>query len=454
MFKLSLLAGDAWSPVKREDLCMPKPVQRPWVKRGLVCAAGAALLGGSALARTHARRDEAFTIALIPDTQNYVDYSHQKAEGFAFDAKELFLEQLQYVSDHLKSQGGDIAFVSGLGDIWQHQSLRIDPEHEARGFKWIANPLMDKALGAPSPRVQQIEMPSARQGYQLIAGKTPFSVVPGNHDYDAMWTDVNHPPSAAMHSLADLGMMHAGGLTNFVSVFGAESNFFRGKHWYVASHDGGADSAQVFTAGGYPFLHIGLQFDPPNASLEWAASVLRRYPGVPTIITTHDFLNVSGQREPSPILDNHAIDPQDNTPQMVWDKFISQHDQIFLVLCGHEHGQAFRVDDNRSGHKVYQILGDYQDRAQTAIDAGVKPSPFVAVGDGWMRLLTFDMGGAAPTVHVHTYSTYYKKESMDTPDYAHWYKAHEKPSLGDEEFRAQDDYHFTLSDFRRRFASR
>jgi hypothetical protein len=424
---------------------------RPSVKRGLVFAAITALLGGAALAQTHKRQGETFTIALIPDTQNYVDYKHQKATGFPFDARDLFLEQLQYVSDHLRSKGGDIAFVSGLGDVWQHQSLRIDPEHESQGYKWIPNPLMDKALGAPGPEVQQIEMPSAREGYQLIAGATPFSVVPGNHDYDAMWTDVNHPPKATMQSMTDLGMMHSGGLTNFVSVFGAQSDFFRDKSWYVASHDSGADSAQIFSAGGYRFLHIGLQFDPPNASLEWAASVLQRYPGVPTIVTTHDYLNVSGQREPSPILDNHAIDPRDNTPQMVWDKLISQHDQIFLVLCGHEHGQAFRVDDNSSGHKVYQILGDYQDRAQTAIDAGAKPIP---VGDGWMRLLTFDMGGAAPTVHVHTYSTHYKKESVDTPDYPRWYKAHEKPNLADEEFRAQDDYRFTLDDFRRRFASR
>ena len=30
-------------------------------------------------------------------------------------------------------------------------------------------------------------MPKAAEGYRLISGKVPFSVVPGNHDYDAMW---------------------------------------------------------------------------------------------------------------------------------------------------------------------------------------------------------------------------------------------------------------------------
>ena len=36
--------------------------------------------------------DQVFTIAVLPDTQNYLDYTHQKAEGFPFEASELFLE--------------------------------------------------------------------------------------------------------------------------------------------------------------------------------------------------------------------------------------------------------------------------------------------------------------------------------------------------------------------------
>jgi len=392
-----------------------------------------------------------FTIAVLPDTQNYIDWSHQTAAGFPFDASKLFLEQMQYVADHLRSQGGDIAFVSGMGDVWQHQTLKIDPSHEARGFKRVANPMMDAAF-APTEKTVTIEMPMARRGYALIAGKTPFSVVPGNHDYDAMWTDANHPPAASFKDMSSLGELHSGGLDNFRSVFSDQSAFFKGKSWYVASHDGGADSAQVFTAGGYKFLHIGLQFDPPNASLEWAASVIKRYPGLPTIVSTHDFLETDGQRLPNPIIDNHAVDPEDNTPQMVWDKFISRHDQIFLVLCGHEHAQAFRVDDNQDGHKVYQVLADYQARHHTADVAGYRGfHQEEGIGDGWMRLMTFDMAGQTPRVHVHTYSTFYKQESVDTPEYATWYKASEKPKMSDADFHAADDFTFDLTDFRRRF---
>lgn len=391
-----------------------------------------------------------FTIAVLPDTQNYIDYTHQTAEGFPFDAAEMFLEQMQYVADHVQSRGGDIAFVTSLGDVWQHQSLLIDPEHEARGFKRVPNPIMDGHF-APTPKVRTIEMPTAKQGFEKIAGQVPFSVVPGNHDYDAMWTDAKHPPAPVFKDMSSIGMLYSGGLTNFKSVFSDQSEFFKGKPWYVASYNDGADSAQIFSAGGYRFLHIGLQFDPPNDALAWAASVVRRFPGLPTIVSTHDYMNEKGERVPNPIIDNHTVDPLNNNPQMVWDKFISRHDQIFLVLCGHEHGQAFRTDNNRFGHPVYQVLADYQDRWQTAKDAGLKMQRGEGIGDGWMRLMTFDLSADVPGIQVHTYSTYYKKQSIDTAEYARWYKAQEQPRMTDAEFHTQDDFTIRLPDFRSRF---
>ena len=401
--------------------------------------------------------DTSFTLAVIPDTQNYTDYTHQTAEGFPFDAVDLFIEQMSWIADNLVSQGGDIAFVTHVGDVWQHGTVKIDPEHEARGFKAVPNPIFDAHL-SPSDKVKTVEMPKAKEGFELIAGKTPFSVVPGNHDYDATWTDSKFPPRALTpaevdpNDLTSLGMLHAGGLDNFRSVFNPDSDFFRGQSWYVAHHDGGADSAQIFEAGGYRFLHIGLQFDPPNTSLVWAASVIDQYPGLPTIITTHDYQNRKGERLPSPVVDSYAADPEaHNTPEMVWQKFIRQHDQIFLVLSGHQHGQSMRLDENAAGHQVWQILADFQDRGQTAKDAGLTSAWPVGIGDGWMRLMTFDMSAEVPSVKVSTYSTHYKKFSREMPEYAAWYRGHEQPEMTDSEFHDADDYTITLKDFRARF---
>ena len=400
--------------------------------------------------------DTVFTIAVIPDTQNYLDFTHQTAEGFPFDASELFLEQMAYIAENLESAGGEIACVTSLGDVWQHQSLEIDAEHAACGFRKVPNPILD-AHFAPTEKVKTVEMPKAHEGFSLIAGKTPFSVVPGNHDYDAMWSDSKFPPRALTpadvdpNDLTSLGVLHPGGLDNFRSVFGAETAFFKGQPWYVASHDGGADSAQIFEAGGYRFLHIGLQFDPPNDTLTWAASVIEAHKGLPTIISTHDYLSKEGKRVPNAMVDGNAVDPIHNTPEMVWEKLISQHDQIFLVLCGHQHGQAWRVDENASGNKVWQVLADYQDRNQTLKDIGFKSDWPVGIGDGWMRLMTFDFGAATPVLKVQTYSTFYDQLSREVADYAAWYKPGEQPHLSDEAFHNTDDYTLSLEDFRARF---
>jgi hypothetical protein len=245
------------------------------------------------------------------------------------------------------------------------------------------------------------------------------------------------------------GLGHVGGLANFVDVFGAETPFFRGQDWYVSSYHGGADSAQVFTAGGYRFLHIALEMSPEDDVLAWASGVIAAHPGLPTIISTHDFLNGAGERKANPRIDLALGHPEHNNAEALWTKFIARNDQIFLVLCGHQHGESYRVDKNAAGHDVHQLLADYQDRNQTSVAAGAT----AAMGDGWLRLMTFDLAGGAPTIRVRTYSTRYNTFSSDLPDYAAWYRPHEQPDMTDAEFLAHEAFDIPLSDFAARYAA-
>jgi len=401
--------------------------------------------------------NEPFTIAVIPDTQNYIDYRHQRDAGFALDASELFIQQMQDVSER-----DDVVFIAAVGDVWQHQSIAMDPAHAARGMSAIPNPFFATELAA-TPRTRDYELPRAIQGYRIVhdAG-IPFGVAPGNHDYDAMWSVAGYPPnldkprSELTLTPADIGLLHLGGLDNFRSVFGASTEFFRDKPWYVDSFRGGADSAQVFSAGGYRFLHITLEMSADDAALAWAAAVIERHPGYPTIVTTHDYLDTRGERRSNPIIDLKVADPEHhNSAEQVWDKLVSAYDQVFLVLSGHHHGQALRIDNNRYGHKVYQVLADYQGRGQVGIEAGVPPDPRRSrprgLGDGWYRLMRFELGGAAPMVTVQTWSSYYRRFSGEQPNYASWYRDYEQPKMSDAEFLAADEFTLELTDFRARF---
>lgn len=383
-----------------------------------------------------------FSIAVIPDTQNYTDYRYQSWSGFPFDAVDLYYGQMQWIASNARSAGGDIVFASHVGDVWQHYSAWMDPAHAARGFAWMPNGGSQVAR-SPKVHTKAFEIPAAELGFQLLAGKLPFSVVPGNHDYDALWTDPTKP------FVNGAGVRHVGGLTGFQSVFSEKSSLFHNQPWYVGSHDGGADSAQIFSAGDCQFLHIGLQYHAPDASLAWAREMIDRYKGVPTIVTTHDYLHRDGKRNLRSNPNNAVLDPTDNDPQMIWDEFIRDHDQIFMVLSGHVSGQAYSVDRTKGGQPVYQIMADFQGRGQTTVDAGAKRSD---IGDGWLRLINFDFDSASPKASVRTYSTHYNKFASDIPEYADWYKEREGMSaLSDAEFLARDEFEIELSGFRERF---
>lgn len=417
-----------------------------------LCVAILALSALALPALAQPDNDGRFTIAVIPDTQNYTDHTHQKSAGFPFDARDQLMEQMRFIADNAASRGGDIVFATAVGDVWQYPTIEVDPDHAKRGF--TARPLpAGLSMDDWARRVREIEIPAAVEAYRLLDGVLPFSVVPGNHDYDAQWWDQSWPQdlTAPEGDLRRLGMIHVGGLTAFTEAFGAASPFFANRSWYIASHDDGADSAQVFEAGGYRFLHIGLQMAPSDASLKWAETVIHAHAGMPTMISTHDFIDKAGARRAHPVVDLNALDPYDNSAQGMWDKLIARNPQIFMVLSGHHAGQAFRTDPNREGGAVHQLLSDYQDRRQSALDAGMERSP--GIGDGWLRLMTFDMTGEVPTVRVRTYSTHYDRYASDAPDYARWYRPSEQPQMTDAAFVASDEFTIRLEDFRARFGA-
>lgn len=405
-----------------------------------------------------------FVVAMVPDTQNMVSYRSQRSEGFALDGAAQYLQMMRSIADWRDARGAPLAFVASVGDVWQHQSEVMDADHRARGFKAIDNPYFARALGV-TDRVISDEIPLAIKGYQMLGNAgIPFGVAPGNHDHDAMWSAAGWPPQTGLKrseirvTPEQLGMLHIGGLNNFRSAFGADKPFFADQSWYIDSFHGGASSAQTFSAGGYQFLHIALEMQPSDEVIRWALGVIDRHRGAPAIISTHDYLNTAGQRLPNPIVDLQLADPgQHNNARQLWDKLLSQRDEILLVLCGHQHGQSRRVDPNKNGNEVHQLLADYQSRGQSALDAGAQPMApgqrAPAVGDGWFRLLEFDLGGEVPRLRVRTYSSHYGRYASDTPEYAQWYLAQEHPGMTPAQFLAQDEFELKLTDFRSRFGA-
>jgi hypothetical protein len=400
--------------------------------------------------------DESFTLVMLPDTQNAVDFTRQKAEGFAIDSSEIFIQQMEYIASRSVSNGGDVAFLASVGDVWQHVTSDTDPGHVARGIESMLGEEFGFTQLIRPDETLNFEIPISKQGYQLISDVgIPFGVAPGNHDYDAWWAvAIPHAESEELESIQNSEgapidfKIHVGGLNNFREVFGSDTDFFQDKDWYVEGFKGGGSSAQVFSAGGYRFLHLAFEMQAGDEVVTWALGVINKYPGLPTIISTHDYLSASGERLPGGDMDLALVDPEgNNSAEELWQEFISKTDQIFMVLSGHQSGQAIRIDRNDDGHEVYQILADFQGRRQTALDAGAaRPT-----GDGWMREMIFHTRGEDASIDVRTYSSHYESYSSELSTYAEWYKEREQPDMSDEEFFAADEFTIKLSDFRSRY---
>jgi hypothetical protein len=268
-----------------------------------------------------------FSIAVLPDTQFY-----SQSFPATFDA------QTQWILDNRVSQ--NIAFVAQLGDIVQSGESGSNQNLT----QWQrADAAMDRLDGNLSTAPD---------------GILPYTAVLGNHDYRVVSDKTS-------------------GTTRYQEFFGPSR--YRGRSWYLEESGLVGAHAQIFSAGGYRFLSISLQFEPLDADLAWAQSVINQNPGLPTILNTHSYLNPSSRSRQSTIQGNSSgvVNPG-NTGEQVFQKLVYNNPQIFLVMNGHFSGEFNQTSVNKAGQNVFELVMDYQSRANG--------------GDGWMRMMQFRPG--------------------------------------------------------------
>lgn len=337
--------------------------------RPLLAALTATLLVGVPLAQA-----EKFTIAVISDTQNYVDATKPQPRGV-----DVFVQQMQYLADTKRDK--NLVFVTHVGDVVQHGDGKFRTGKDSDAIGWNTRSEWLLASGAMGV---------------LAASGVPFGMVPGNHDYDNYsWVSGSRP-------LAGNKLWNA--------YFGPKSPFFAGKSWYGGAFNGGMDSFQIFPAGKHRFLHLSLEMEPTPEALRWAQRVIDTHRGLPTLITTHEWLdpNYTGTNTRSNDYKSYFEGASNRTPDQVWDEFIRKNGQIFMVLAGHDwtptvdgisQGQNLRIDTNDAGRPVYQLVQDYQGNT---IGTDGKPGSDNG-GAGWLRFIEFDT--TARKIHFYTYST-------------------------------------------------
>ncbi|GAA2567582.1 metallophosphoesterase [Winogradskya consettensis] len=229
----------------------------------------------------------------------------------------------------------DVAFMTHLGDVTEHGT--------------------------------DAEIKLASETFRRIDGKLPYSVLAGNHDVNGSTDDQR-------------------GSTAYLKAFGP-SRFAR-MPTYAGSSADGYNSAHVLEAGNRKWLILALDWRISDAGLAWADGVLKKYPKLPAIVTTHDLA----------YSDDAGNASLSGNGQRLWDKLIKSHDQIFLTLNGHYWPPGRTVLKNDAGHDVHVHITNYQDRYYG--------------GAAMIRLYNFDL--ARNVIDVETFSPWFLSKRDDT----------------------------------------
>ncbi|MEX0679344.1 MAG: metallophosphoesterase [Pirellulales bacterium] len=282
----------------------------------------------------------AFTVVVLPDTQNY-------SEKYP----DTYLAQTSWIVENRK--GRNIACVLHLGDFTNNNT----PE----------------------------EWENAGRAMRVLDGKLPYFLVPGNHDYSAGGTCQDR--TTRLNDYFPVGQFEGG--PTFGGVYDKEPDRLE-------------NSFHRFSAGGRDFLVLALEFGPRRDVVRWAGEVVARHMDRAAILVTHAYVYFDDTRydwkkfgdkqrwNPHGYAIAQATGDDVADGEELWNALVSRHENFVLTLNGHvlRDGLGRTVTATPGGRDVHQVLVNFQ----------MKPKG----GDGWLRLLEFRPDGK--TVQVYDYS--------------------------------------------------
>jgi len=208
-----------------------------------------------------------------------------------------------------------------------------------------------------------------RDNFAKLDGAAPYAFVPGNHDYYGRAIELRDTS-----------------LFNFYLPYGkySQTSTFGG-----AYEEEKLDNAYYyFTAGETNYMVLCLEILPRDSVIDWANGIVADNPERRVIVATHLYMKYEGE-----YISSNGYISYGNGGKEIWDKFVSLHENIIMVLCGHIHNAdiIMRTDKGINGNIVQQFMMDVQDM------------DYYRKGAGMIALLTFTNNGQ--NVAVNWYST-------------------------------------------------
>ena len=129
-----------------------------------------------------------------------------------------------------------------------------------------------------------------------------------------------------------------------------------------------SNSYRKITIGGQKYLMLSLDYHADDAVIEWANQVVAANPSYRVIASVHAYLDGSGNSYlgflggeiGSSNVDNTELTWKAFSGKYFWDNLFSKHENMFMVLCGHDAltNPVHNVRTGDNGNQVIELLID------------------------------------------------------------------------------------------------
>ena len=277
-----------------------------------------------------------FSNCYINDSEEFDTYNELTQDQLLTSSSEAFT--LVVVPDSQEMVGSD---GGGTPTMFINQVKWIKNNVAALNIKFVSQ------VGDLTDDSSSYQWTTVRTAMYQLDNSVPYAITPGNHDGSGDYSSFNASFPYSKYS-------------SYLWYGGAYNN---------RNHN----SYQLFSASGMDFIIIHLAYAPDSSERAWASGILDKYPNHRAIISTHSFQ------------DSSRMTPEGSA---IWSSVVKNHNNVFMVICGHMHYQRYYTYKNNFGRTVHVLLSDYQgDNPQVA------------------KLRYYTFKPAENTVYAYTYST-------------------------------------------------
>lgn len=293
--------------------------------------------------RVRVAGENAYTIAVLPDTQ---DYTYLGA------GQETFNRMTQWLADNAGTL--NLRFVTSVGDVTGSNT----------DAQWAI----------------------AKEAFSKLNGITPYALLPGNHDQSEGGSANDYTSRQSDYFSVDYLKEHS----TLGGVYDQEPGETKNA-WYTFE---GAD--------GTKWIALSLEFGPRDDVLRWASEVLDAHADHRAILTTHHYTNMGTRADnySGPLFaegtgKDYGIGgsaENANDAEDMWQGLISKHGNVSFVFSGHVFGDGAEtiVGYNQAGEPVYQMFVNYQNGVSLEATGNGDAARGGNGGNGAIRLVTID----------------------------------------------------------------